>query len=151
MNPLKPCLRPPRPSLPPTKPGSQPTGNTLHLDYAEGTAPQSDGSGGKRCGDRGGRASRHWRSWGCWWPGCHSGQSWLLSVRCSWSAPRQGWCWCPAGRARCHSASPAASGEDRARTRAGGGGPGRSMEFLHKYTFPSIQVWFRGAEKRKVE
>ena len=36
---------------------------------AEGTAPQSGGSGARRCGGRGGRASRHWRSWGCWGPG----------------------------------------------------------------------------------
>ena len=82
---------------------------------AEGTAPQSGGSGARRCGGRGGRASRHWRSWGCWGPGSHSGPSWPRSVRCSWSAPQRGWCWCPAGKAPCRSASPAASGEDRAR------------------------------------
>ena len=99
----------------PHKAHSQPSRYTLHPGYAEGTAPQSGGSGVRRCGDRGGMACRHWRSWGCWGPGSHSGQSWPLSARCSWSAPRQGWCWCPAGRVPCRSASPAASGEDRAR------------------------------------
>ena len=107
--------RPLQPLLASPKAHPKPGRSTSCPGCAEGTAPQSGGSGARRCGGRGGRASHRWRSWGCWGPGSRSGPSWLPSVRCSWSAPRRGWCWYPAGRALCRSASPAASGEDRAR------------------------------------
>lgn len=82
--------------------------STLRQGCAEGTAPQSGGSGGRRFGGTGGKASHRWKAGGCQWPGCR----WQWNVRGSWSAPRLGWCWCPGGRALCHSASPAASGEE---------------------------------------
>lgn len=72
---------PPAPHAPPK--AHCPSGeDTLRLGCAEGTAPRSGGSEGRRCGDRGGTVSRHWRSWGCWGPSSHSGPSWLLSARC---------------------------------------------------------------------
>lgn len=138
------------PTLPsppePPKVHSQPRTYTLHPGCAEGTAPQSGGSGARRCGDRGGRASRHWRSWGCWWPGFHSGQGWPLSAGHPWSAPQRGWCWCPADRAQCRSASPAASGGDRPGPGLEGT-PERPREFLHRYTFP-IYKGFAGSKER---
>lgn len=83
---------------------------------------------------------------GCWWSGCHSGQSWPLSAKGSWSAPRQGWCWYPTGRALCRLVSLAASGEDRTRTWAGGG----SLEGLSLFTntlFPIYKCDHLRAEK----
>lgn len=60
----------------------------LYLLGTECTASTKWSEMGRSCGDKGGDGESPSESRECWWPGCHSGHNWLLSMRCSWSALR---------------------------------------------------------------